>query len=81
MFLDIQTPELTALEVARHARGQAHVAFITAHDQYAVTAFERGAVDSVLKPFSTSRVAPTGDRLKERLNGAPADLGQVLEWL
>jgi DNA-binding LytR/AlgR family response regulator len=75
MFLDIQTPELTGLDVARHARGQAYVAFITAHEQYAVTAFERGAVDSMLKPFSTSCVAPTGNRLKERLNGAPADLG------
>jgi DNA-binding LytR/AlgR family response regulator len=81
LLLDIQMPGLTGLEVARHASGRAHVAFITAHDQHAVAAFERGAVDYVLKPISLTRLAVTVDRLKERLKNAPADLGQLLQWL
>ena len=81
LLLDIQMPGLTGLEVARHASGRAHVAFITAHDQHAVAAFERGAVDYVLKPISLTRLAVTVDRLKERLKSAPAHLGQLLQWL
>ena len=73
LLLDIQMPGLTGLEVARHASGRAHVAFITAHDQHAVAAFERGAVDYVLKPISLTRLAVTVDRLKERLKSAPLD--------
>lgn len=81
LMLDIQMPGLTGLEVARRTSGRAHVVFITAHDQHAVAAFERGAVDYVLKPISSSRLALTIDRLKERLNSVPADLGQILDWL
>lgn len=81
LMLDIQMPGLTGLEVARRTSGRAHVVFITAHDQHAVAAFERGAVDYLLKPISSSRLALTIDRLKERLNSVPADLGQILDWL
>jgi DNA-binding LytR/AlgR family response regulator len=81
LFLDIQMPGPTGLEVARHASGRAHVVFITAHHQHAVAAFERGAVDYVLKPISLSRLALTVERLKERLKIAPAELGELLEWL
>ena len=51
MFLDIQMPGLTGLEVARQAEGRCHVVFVTAYDAYAVAAFEQGAVDYVLKPY------------------------------
>lgn len=81
LFLDIQMPGLTGLEVAEQARGRAHIAFITAYDQHAVAAFERGAVDYVLKPISSSRLALTVTRLKERLNDPPAELCHLLEWL
>jgi DNA-binding LytR/AlgR family response regulator len=81
LFLDIQMPGLTGLEVARHASGRAHVVFITAHDQHAVTAFERGAVDYVLKPISLPRLKLTIERLKERLQSPPAALDHLLEWL
>jgi DNA-binding LytR/AlgR family response regulator len=81
LFLDIQMPGLTGLEVARRASGRAHVAFVTAHDQHAVAAFERGVVDYVLKPISLARLALTVDRLKERLLGPPAELEQLLEAL
>ncbi len=60
LFLDIQMPGMTGLEVARLASGQCHVVFVTAYDRYAVAAFEQGAVDYVMKPFS--HVAPRRDR-------------------
>jgi DNA-binding LytR/AlgR family response regulator len=81
LFLDIQMPGMTGLDVARHASGRAHVVFITAHDAHAVAAFERGAVDYLLKPISPVRLALTVDRLKDRLKLPPAALAPVLEWL
>ncbi|MDH4190556.1 MAG: response regulator, partial [Betaproteobacteria bacterium] len=71
LFLDIQMPGLTGLEVARQASGRCHVVFVTAYDQHAVAAFEHGAADFVLKPVSAARLAVTVARLKERI-GHPA---------
>ncbi|MFA6310737.1 MAG: LytTR family DNA-binding domain-containing protein [Sterolibacterium sp.] len=89
-FLDIQMPEMTGVEVARQlVRNQdlhCHVVFVTAFDQYAVEAFETGAIDYVLKPYSDERLAATIARLKARLAGPPgatggADLAALLERL
>lgn len=82
-FLDIKMPGLTGLEVAARLDGQVHVVFVTAYDQYAVDAFEREAVDYLLKPVTDVRLARTVDRLKSRLTaGARApDLGALLEQL
>jgi DNA-binding LytR/AlgR family response regulator len=81
LLLDIQMPGVTGLEVAREASGRAHVVFITAHNQHAIAAFERGAVDYLLKPIALSRFALTVERLKSRLKEPPASLGPTLEWL
>ena len=81
LFLDIQMPGLSGLEVARHASGRCHVVFVTAHDEFAVAAFEQGAVDYVMKPFSTERLALTVDRLRARLSTPPANLEALLESL
>eukprot|EP01136_Pigoraptor_vietnamica_P036773 Opistho-1_new@103800 len=45
LFLDIQMPGATGLDVARQVAGRSHVVFVTAYDQYAVAAFDQGAVD------------------------------------
>jgi len=66
LFLDIQMPGVTGLDVARVASGRCHVVFVTAYDQYAVAAFEQGAVDYVMKPFSPARLATTIERLKAK---------------
>jgi DNA-binding LytR/AlgR family response regulator len=50
VFLDIRMPGLSGLEVARRIGKLAHVVFVTAYDQYAVDAFDAGAVDYLLKP-------------------------------
>ena len=81
LFLDIRMPGLSGIEVARAAAGQSHVVFITAFDEYAVEAFERGAVDYLLKPVDASRLIETVRRLRERMAGPPADLRELLEKL
>jgi DNA-binding LytR/AlgR family response regulator len=81
LFLDIEMPGATGLEVARQASGRAHVVFVTAYDQYAVAAFDQGAVDYLLKPLSGARLFTAIGRLKSRLGQAPAALGGVLDQL
>lgn len=81
LFLDIQMPGLSGLEVAKQASGRCHVVFVTAYDKYAVSAFEQGAIDYVMKPLSTARLADTVRRLRERRNAAPANLEGLLQAL
>ena len=81
LFLDIEMPGLSGLEVARHASGQSHVIFITAHDRYAVAAFERDAVDYVLKPVDEVRLRATVERVKARLRTTPMDITGLLNNL
>ncbi len=70
-FLDIQMPELTGIEVAqriaRNAELRCHVIFVTAYDQYALEAFDAGAIDYLLKPYSDERLGATVTRLQQRL--------------
>ncbi|HXA92981.1 MAG TPA: response regulator, partial [Steroidobacteraceae bacterium] len=79
VFLDIQMPGANGLAVAEHASGRAHVVFVTAFDEYAVAAFERGAIDYILKPPSVARMQRTVERLKERLRQPPAELQGLVE--
>jgi DNA-binding LytR/AlgR family response regulator len=81
IFLDIEMPGMTGLEIARRASGKCHVVFVTAYDKYAVAAFEEGTVDYVMKPFNSARLATTVARLKQRLQGAPANLDGILKLL
>ncbi|MDQ6684911.1 MAG: LytTR family DNA-binding domain-containing protein [Pseudomonadota bacterium] len=81
LFLDIEMPGMTGLEVAAQASRRCHVVFVTAYDKYALAAFEQGAVDYVLKPFSPARLASSIGRLKERLSSQPADLDGLLASL
>src|SRR5438552_10596771 len=74
-------PGMSGLEVARKASGKCHVAFVTAYDKYAIAAFEEGAVDYVMKPFSPARLATTIGRLKQRMGDAPAKLEGLLQKL
>ena len=72
-FLDIRMPGLTGLEVAARLDFPCQIVFVTAYDQYAVDAFERAAVDYVLKPADDARLAKTVERLRRAL-GAPSDM-------
>ena len=81
VFLDIRMPVKDGLEVARAIGDRCHVVFVTAYDEYAVTAFEQGAVDYVLKPVTPDRMDKVVERLKQRITGAPTDLTAVLQQL
>lgn len=78
LFLDIQMPGATGLDVARQVNGRAHVVFVTAYDQYAVAAFDQGAVDYVLKPLQASRLFTAIGRVKQRLAQPPTDYAQAM---
>jgi len=80
-FLDIQMPVKTGLEAARELSGRCHVIFVTAYDQYAVEAFEQGAVDYLLKPVTAERMQITVERATARLAEPPPVLDALLDRL
>ena len=90
-FLDIRMPGLSGIEAARRLYARTHIVFATAYDQYALDAFEQGALDYLLKPVSGDRLATTCARLRTRLQAragsarapgaAPQDIGQQLARL
>jgi DNA-binding LytR/AlgR family response regulator len=81
-FLDISMPGRSGIEVAKAGAGSCLFVFVTAHDEFAVEAFEREAVDYLLKPVTDERLSVTIHRLQERLASQPGpDLTMVLERL
>jgi DNA-binding LytR/AlgR family response regulator len=76
VFLDIRMPGKTGLEVAAEIGERAHVVFVTAYDQFAVQAFERGAADYLLKPIEQDRMALTLRRIRDR--EGPSDVFPAL---
>lgn len=68
LFLDVQMPGLTGFDVlGRLGRRPPHVVFVTAHAEYALRAFDVGAMDYISKPFTRSRLRDTLERAKENL--------------
>ena len=80
-FLDIRMPGLTGLDVAAAIGDECHVVFITAYDQYALKAFDAGAVDYLLKPVESDRLAAAVDRIRRKLDKPPADLSALVAEL
>ena len=93
-FLDIRMPGMTGLQVAEAVGDQTMVVLVTAYDHYALSAFEKGVADYVLKPVELPRLAKVVLRLKERIAqpraaavpaaataGAPATAAQPLQWI
>jgi DNA-binding LytR/AlgR family response regulator len=80
-FLDIRMPGRTGLEVAAALGGDCHVVFITAYDQYAIAAFDAGAVDYLLKPVEADRLAQAVERIKRKLAAPPSDLSALIAEL
>jgi len=81
-FLDIRMPGLSGMQVAQRIAGLCRIVFVTAFDQYAVEAFEKEAVDYLLKPVSKDRLLQTMQRLKNQSDssaGPPARLAEVVE--
>ena len=89
-FLDIRMPGLSGIEAAQRLYAHSHIVFATAYDQYALDAFEQGALDYLLKPVSAERLATTCARLQARLSAPspapataapPQDIGRQLAQL
>ena len=72
VFLDVHMPGLNGIEAARGIGRRAQIVFVTAFDQYAVQAFEHGAIDYLVKPIDEARLADTVQRLRSRLASPPA---------
>ncbi len=75
VLLDVQMPEMDGFSVVRELAADAMpaVVFVTAHDQYAIQAFEVNAIDYILKPVTADRFRKALERAKERLKSRPAD--------
>lgn len=76
VFLDIRMPGLSGIEIAEAMKQESpatQIVFVTAYDQYAIDAFEKGAVDYLLKPITYDRLQSTIKRLKDRSFGQAKD--------
>lgn len=81
VFLDIRMPGLSGLQLAQKIGKGAHIIFITAYDQYAIEAFDTGAIDYVLKPVQEDRLRKTIERVQDKLLQVPVDLSTILTRL
>jgi two-component system LytT family response regulator len=76
VFLDVQMPGLLGTEVLRRIERQPLIIFTTAYAEHAVTAFELGAVDYLMKPFGPSRLSAAMERIRAAL-GEPVGVGPL----
>jgi DNA-binding LytR/AlgR family response regulator len=79
VFLDVHMPGLNGIDAARSIARRAQIVFVTAYEQYAVQAFEQGALDYLVKPFDEQRLADTVQRLQARVAAPPPAEGTALD--
>jgi DNA-binding LytR/AlgR family response regulator len=80
LFLDIRMPGVSGLEVARAPGAHCQVIFVTAYEEYALRAFDEGAVDYLQKPVARERLGLAVERTRARLqNGTQADMAALLD--
>ncbi len=80
-FLDIRMPGLSGLQTAERIAGTCRIVFVTAFDEYAVAAFEREAIDYLLKPVTRERLSQTAARLQKRLAENTEPPPEAMPWL
>lgn len=81
VFLDIRMPGLSGIEAARMLFNRCHLVFVTAYDQYAIEAFEQGALDYLLKPVGGERLKTTCARLQSLIGQQPSNIERQLSQL
>lgn len=81
VFLDVQMPGMTGLELLANLEELPLVIFCTAYDSYAIKAFELHAVDYLLKPFTGERFARAVNRLRERLDKRQPNVARLVQQL
>ena len=83
VFLDVHMPGMNGVEAARLMGPEVQIVFVTAYEQYAVAAFEQGAIDYLVKPFDAERLGESVARLRRRIaerrrmSAGEGGLGQV----
>jgi DNA-binding LytR/AlgR family response regulator len=83
VFLDVHMPGMNGVEAARLMGADIQIVFVTAYEQYAVAAFEQGAIDYLVKPFDAERLGESVARLqrriaeRRRMGAGEGGLGQV----
>ena len=82
LFLDIRMPGVSGLEVARAAGTHCQVIFVTAYEEYALRAFDEGAVDYLQKPIARERLRRAVERTRARLGGGSrSDMAALLDMV
>ena len=81
IFLDIQLPDLSGLDILKVIKHKPFVVFTTAYDQYALNAFQNNAIDFLLKPFSQENFDMAIDKVKEKLQLAPNMVSEMVNFL
>jgi two-component system LytT family response regulator len=82
VFLDVELPELSGLEVLRALAHRPEIVFTTAYDRFALAAFEAGALDYLVKPFGRQRFVEALERVHRRLrDGGPPVVERALAAL
>jgi two-component system LytT family response regulator len=79
VFLDVQLRGGTGFDLVRHVRPEARIVFVTAHDNYALRAFEVNALDYLLKPISPERLAESLQRVSKAFASAQHDTDGATE--
>ena len=81
LFLDIEMPQITGLEMANmlDKSNAPEIIFVTAYDEFALAAFEQNAVDYLLKPVEQERLNKSIERLRARLPSQQANFGAILQ--
>ncbi len=69
IFLDIQMPKITGFELLELLQEPPQIIFTTAYDEFAIRAFEKNAVDYLLKPFSAARFQQAVEKARLRITG------------
>jgi len=77
-FLDIQMGDISGIDAVKQTSHCCHVVFVTAYDKYAIQAFDAGAIDYLLKPYSDTRLKECIERVNVRLTSVPLDLKKLL---
>jgi DNA-binding LytR/AlgR family response regulator len=77
-FLDIQMGDISGIEVVKQTSHCCHIVFVTAYDKYAIQAFDTGAIDYLLKPYSDIRLKKCIERVYLRMSSVPLDLKELL---
>lgn len=80
-FLDIEMPQLSGLELAALIQAQTHIVFTTAHREFALQAFDTGAVDYLVKPIRYERFLKTVNTVRKIIAGDPSNKDTVKDFI